>query len=212
MIEVEIKLEVSRDIDPGAGLTGKSIPQMPQNLPQPVKDFFNMHSAERYEYQHDVYYQHPCWDMRDKDLVLRNRNKAAFKNSNSRWIEQPVLQLITYKGPKTIDASGIKSREESEFKVPEKIWPVFENLGFTRAVEIKKGRFITSLKNNENINYEICLDMVAGLGIFLEVEVTIESTTTSADAALVIENFLKQNHLTGFKVEKRSYADLIENS
>jgi adenylate cyclase class 2 len=102
------------------------------------------------EFQHDVYFTHPCRDFRETDEALRIRRvKDRF--------------YLTYKGPK-LD-SETKTREELEYEVPEGVREILLKLGFSEYGTVKKKR-----ESYEVEGLEVCLDEVEGLGSFIEIE------------------------------------------
>jgi adenylate cyclase, class 2 len=104
------------------------------------------------ENHHDLYFNSQQRDFRKTDEALRIRIKE----------EGPRL---TYKGPK-LD-SETKSRKELTVKIddPLQMRAILESLGFVLSAEVKKSR--TKYSYGE---VTIALDVVEGLGSFLEVE------------------------------------------
>ncbi|MBU0762321.1 MAG: class IV adenylate cyclase [Candidatus Altiarchaeota archaeon] len=101
------------------------------------------------EIQEDVYFMHPCRDFKQTDEAFRIRKSDKL--------------YLTYKGPK--HPGDLKTREELEFEVTEKIFPLLERLGFKKAFTIKKERHIYELDG-----LTICCDQVEGIGEYVEIE------------------------------------------
>ncbi len=101
-------------------------------------------------HQRDVYYEHPCKSYAETDEAVRVRHE------NGRI-------FMTYKGPK-IDRTT-KTREEIEFQVPEDAELFLEKLGFVRKTEVIKERRLYHY-----MGFEVCVDHVRGLGVFIEIE------------------------------------------
>ncbi len=146
--------------------------------------------------QVDRYFRHPQRDFAQTDEALRLR-QVHDKN------------CITYKGPK-IDAQT-KTRRELELAI-EPGQPAFESwsellevLGFTPVREVSKDRLPGTI-TWEGGEIQLALDQVAGLGMFLELEVLAgENELDSAKkrlASLARELGLQQS-------ERRGYLDLL---
>ena len=105
------------------------------------------------ETQEDIYFTHPCRDFKETDEAIRLRQ------INNKF-------FLTYKGPK-ID-SETKTREEIEVAVEKNIIEILKMLGFREWMNIKKQR-----KTHKLNNLTVCLDDVAGLGKFMEVEIQV---------------------------------------
>ncbi len=110
----------------------------------------------RIESQSDIYFAAPYRDFAKTDEALRIRSLDG----------QAVL---TYKGPKLDGIS--KSRKEFETPVEEAAAiKILRALGFSEAGIVRKQREIFSAGE-----ITICLDLVEGLGEFLEVEIVAEN-------------------------------------
>jgi adenylate cyclase class 2 len=104
------------------------------------------------ETQEDLYFAHPCRDFASTDEALRLRRGGRSCS-------------MTYKGPK-IDAHT-KTRMEREVIVDDfnAAMEVLRSLGFEEVGAVKKKRRYYSLKG-----FDVMLDVVEGLGEFIEVE------------------------------------------
>lgn len=138
--------------------------------------------------ERDVYYSHPCRDFARTDEALRIR--ACGKKAD-----------LTYKGPK-LDAKS-KSREEIIIRLEDagKAAAMLERLGFRHVARVRKRRRVYVLGR-----FEVCVDRVAGLGNYAEVEAVApkrgyEKVRNEAIALLV--------RLGGNKMERRSYLELL---
>jgi len=101
-------------------------------------------------HQKDIYYDHPCKSYAETDESVRIRHE------NGRI-------FMTYKGPK-IDTTT-KTREEIEFSVPEDAERFLERTGFVKKIELVKERRLY-----HHDGFDICVDYVNGLGVFIEIE------------------------------------------
>ena len=113
----------------------------------------------------DVYFAHPARDFAKTDEALRIRRKGSFN-------------FITYKGPK-IDAAT-KTRREIELPLPPgeqaaQAWTeLIEALGFAPVGEVRKSRRKAHV-DWQGRSVEISLDEVAGLGVYVELELIAEA-------------------------------------
>jgi adenylate cyclase class 2 len=110
---------------------------------------------------------------------------------------------MTYKGRKFDRLS--KTREEIEVTVGDAAAAtrLLERLGFTPVAAVRKLRRMYELGD-----YTICLDDVAGLGTFVEVEARgVADIEKARDGALAL---LEQ--LTLHRTERRSYLELLLES
>ncbi len=206
--EFEIKLAIHKT---KMQLPDIANPEEYQQLPLPgsLENLLQKYPPNRFFVQEDAYFQHPCYDMRDKDYVLRRRSSLFYDRKKKGWQLKAEEDRLTWKGPANFN-DGVKSREESEFPSPGEIWTVLKRLGFVPALSVKKHRwtFPAHYKGHE---LEICLDAVQGLGIFLEVEIVLEESD-SENVSSLINGFLVDHHLEGFPAESLSYADLLSDS
>jgi adenylate cyclase class 2 len=106
--------------------------------------------------QDDVYFRHPCRDLRERDEALRLRREGG-------------SCTLTFKGRRV--GSGVKMREEIEAGVDDgaAAFALLKRLGFEEAFEIRKKRSIYSLEGAE-----VSLDSVEGLGEFMEIELILK--------------------------------------
>ena len=104
--------------------------------------------------QEDLYFTHPCRDLKEGDEALRLRREG--KN-----------YMLTFKGRRI--GKGAKIREELEVRVGDfdETATLLKRLGFEKAFIIKKRRKEFVLNG-----VTIALDSVEGLGEFVEIEVT----------------------------------------
>ncbi len=150
--------------------------------------------------QIDSYFNHPARDFARTDEALRLRRVGE-------------ANFITYKGPKLDQAT--KTRREIELPLAggaaaaEQYAELLEALGFRRVAEVRKQRRLLEIPW-EGCTIEAALDDVAGLGTFLELELSAEGAAdgpevqaakariASLAAALKLE-----------RSERRSYLELL---
>ena len=146
--------------------------------------------------QTDHYFNHPARDFSQTDEALRLR-QIGMEN------------FVTYKGPK-IDSTS-KTRKEIELplppgaEVPARFQELLIALGFRYVAAVSK------LRRQANISWrahqvELALDDVAGVGHFLELEISAaDATFESAKSALQqLANILNLG-----EQERRSYLELL---
>ena len=146
--------------------------------------------------QRDIYLSHPSRDFALTDEALRIRISAG-------------RNVITYKGP-LVDAVT-KTRREIEIPIGntdsdvEQWRELLEQLGFRAVHEVRKVRVPYAVEWKGR-SFEVAVDDVAGLGMFLEIEtIAAESDREAATAALL--QFAAEFDLQ--PTERRSYLRLL---
>ncbi|HTU24283.1 MAG TPA: class IV adenylate cyclase [Pirellulales bacterium] len=146
--------------------------------------------------QVDLYFAHPARDFAKTDEALRIRRVDG-------------QTRITYKGPK-IDRET-KTRQEIELPLPagattaDDFAGLLEALGFSPVAEVRKVRRTFAL---EWLGHEVeaALDDVAGLGHFVELELSADDETLSA-ARTALSSLAARLELG--TSERRSYLELL---
>jgi adenylate cyclase class 2 len=145
----------------------------------------------------DVYFAHPARDCAKTDEALRIRHKGS-------------ANFMTYKGPK-IDAAT-KTRREIDLSLPageqaaQQWTELIEALGFKPVGEVRKSRRKAHV-DWQGRSAEVSLDEVAGLGVYVELELIAEAE--GVDAAR--SNILSLAEALGLKnSERRSYLELLQ--
>jgi adenylate cyclase class 2 len=139
--------------------------------------------------QKDTYFNHPNRDFAETDEALRIR-------------EVDGKTFFTYKGPKM--DSVTKTREEIEIQVedPESSREFLLRLGF------KEVRVVNKIRIKYRINdFVVCLDEVAGLGQFVELEASCDDQDQVNELRESILKTLNEWDLT--KTERKSYLELL---
>lgn len=149
--------------------------------------------------QLDIYYRHPCRDMKASDEAIRVRCEGA-------------SALLTYKGKK--EGGGVKAREEIEVGLSsfEGGKAILERLGFREVASVFKDRKIFSL-NIKGIEFEIALDSVKGLGSYIEIEAKSEAGGEGAHGEKVKELLMEIADALSIEEDKmttKSYLELLE--
>jgi adenylate cyclase class 2 len=136
--------------------------------------------------QSDLYLSHPCRDFGRTDEALRLRRE------NER-------SILFYKGPK-VDRET-KTREELSTPIPdpESLTLILKKVGFEKVMEVEKVRRVYLL--NE---VEVSLDLVTGLGAFVELEVQDLELEKGRD---MLASVMRELGLE--RTERSSYLELL---
>jgi adenylate cyclase class 2 len=147
--------------------------------------------------QKDVYLSHPCRDFSRTDEAFRIRTQWEIDKGEIRT-------LMTYKGPKVSERS--KARIEREVEITgsssSEIMELFNGLGFSKVPAVEKVREHYKLED-----MEISLDLVTGLGLYIEVEVGSDDVEKAEDRIFEVLKMLGWTDL-----ERRSYLELLLSS
>jgi adenylate cyclase class 2 len=152
--------------------------------------------GERIE-QEDTYLKHPARDFARTGEAFRVRR---FGDHNA----------ITYKGPKR--QGPTKTREEIEILFEsgpgslQKLLQLFEMLGFQAVTSIRKVRTPYHLTFQAHA-IEVVLDVVEGIGTYVEVETIVEAENQMPEAQRTVVELAARLGLT--EVEPRSYLRMV---
>ena len=136
----------------------------------------------------DAYFNHPCRDFAASDEALRVRRVGESVS-------------LTYKGPRV--GPG-KTRREVSVTVDGDVEGLLAALGFREVARVVKRRRYYSLGD-----VTVALDWVEGLGVFVEVEVSV------GDESLVEEGFRRvmdvalRLGLDPSAMERRTYLEMV---
>jgi len=135
----------------------------------------------------DVYFGHPSRDFGKTDEAIRLRKKEDGAE-------------LTYKGPR-MKGTLAKAREEISVKVedPLSVQRILERLGFRETYTVTKKRSAYQL---DKLRVEV--DLVDGLGEFVELEVLTESPDR---AAALFETARAELGLS--RLEQKTYLELL---
>lgn len=158
---------------------------------EPVAEALNTLDANllREIRQIDTYFMDADGLLKKNDCGLRIRQE---------WIDGKQSALITFKGAKV--NSPYKSRPEFETGVDDAdiTAKIFESLGYKKRITVEKKRIVWKLDG-----CDVCLDNVARLGCFVEVEGPDEP---------VIAGVLEKLELQDEPILKRGYAAMTANA
>lgn len=152
----------------------------------------------------DIYFRHPCRDLKATDEAFRLRSL----NDSS---------CVTYKGKRR--TGPVKTRPEIELPVThsdrESWLTMFTQLGFTPLPAVVKRRE-TFAQSADNAGQDggaqatllhVTIDQVEQLGSFAEIELIVSAESELQQAAERIERVAKQLGLQ--KVQPRSYLSML---
>ena len=134
----------------------------------------------------DVYYAHPCRDLKITDEVLRVRYSGGSKT-------------LTYKSRRR--GRFAKEREEVEVSVVGDIEELLGRVGFREAVTVRKKRSYYRVGGMAVVS----LDRVDGLGCFVEIE-SLEGGEET------IERIAEALGLAGASMIRESYVEMLYGS
>ncbi|RXA19019.1 class IV adenylate cyclase [Methanosarcina sp. MSH10X1] len=142
------------------------------------------------ESQSDIYFAAPYRDFARTDEALRIRSLDG-------------EAVLTYKGPKLDRVS--KTRKEFETSVDEAATiEILHALGFSEAGVVRKKREVFTAGE-----ITVCLDVVEGLGEFLEVEIVAENENELETSRAKLFELLKQFGAGEKDSIRTSYLEMV---
>jgi adenylate cyclase class 2 len=141
--------------------------------------------------QEDLYFRHPCRDLKGRDEALRLRREGG-------------SCVLTFKGRRT--GSGMKAREEIEARVDGGVEAVsiLKRLGFEEAVVVHKKRSVYALEGAE-----ISIDSVVGLGVFVEIEMVLRDGAPREGIGKKLHSLADRLKVPREKLTTESYLELL---
>jgi adenylate cyclase class 2 len=144
------------------------------------------------ERQRDAYFNHPARDFAETDEALRVRTVGE-------------TSVVTYKG--AVVGETAKSREEVETGIEdaERFARILTRLGFRPTLVVEKTRrsFAVDWAGRQ---VTACLDLVAGLGLFCELELMAEEGSREAAERTV---WSLAERLSLSVMERKSYLEML---
>lgn len=187
MLEVEAKAKIVRTEDQ------VEMEAAARNMLVKVEEMGagNLRKVEQY----DLYLNHPCKDFGRTDEAFRIRAERT-EEAEDWYIK------MTYKGPMLSDVTKARVEKEIELKegtTLECVQEMFSSVGLEVAGEVKKNRWILEIGD-----IEISIDMVEGLGTYLEVEILTENLTEAESRILDLLDSLEL-----MERDRTSYLELL---
>ena len=160
---------------------------------------------EKFEYlsenvEEDTYYT-------DKEEVfIRDRICLRTRKTNNDQLE------LTYK-PKTDNRTEQYGKKECNIEINvkdyEDIQFVLEELGFSKYISFKKHRK-TYTKTINNIEHNIMLDSIEGVGDFVELEMIVHTKEEQENSREELDEFVKRMGCSSLKEKDRPYRDIVK--
>lgn len=145
----------------------------------------------------DVYFNGTERDFRRTDEALRLR-------SVQRLPDGPRESLITYKGPKLDRVSNARTEYETGVSDGGTAQKLLEALGYRPLAVVDK---IRQTYRREDVT--LCLDEVAGLGRFLELEILVPGEEQREAAVSRLLALLEELGIPRDQLSRRSYLELL---
>ena len=152
--------------------------------------------------QEDVYFRHPCRDLKERDEALRLRQEGK-------------ETILTFKGKKI--GAFAKMREELEVSVGsfKETAAILKKLGFSEGFVIRKRRAVYKVGD-----IAVSLDSVEGLGEFIEVEAqaatagadTVDGLHLLEEAKAKVFEVVDKLGLQRDRLSTASYLELLESA
>lgn len=141
--------------------------------------------------QDDVYFKHPCRDLRERDEALRLRREGG-------------RCILTFKGKRV--GAGLKMREEVEAGVDDgaAAATMLKRLGFEEAFAIRKRRRVYSMEGAE-----VSLDSVEGLGEFVEIELILKEGEPGEGLREKLHSMAEKLRIPKERLTTESYLELL---
>lgn len=181
MLEVELK----------ASLTDRAADDVPARIP--ALGFV----PEDVVRETDIYFNGIERDFRRTDEALRLRSVQFLPDGRRE-------SLLTYKGPKLDRISNTRTEYETAVSNGETAKKLLEALGCREFAAVEKIRRTYRLED-----VKLCLDEVAGLGSFLELEILAGSEDCRAAAVDRLLALLDGLGISRDSLSRRSYLELL---
>lgn len=150
--------------------------------------------------EEDTYYT-------DKDLIFVN-NRICLR---TRKINEDYLEL-TYK-PKSDNLTEKYGKKEVNIKIDAKDYSdikyVLTELGYLEYVSLKKHRKTYSKEIN-NVEYNIMIDKIDGVGNFIELEILVDTEEEQKKLHDELDNFVERMSCSKLKEKEKPYRDIVK--
>ena len=143
----------------------------------------------------DKYYDNANGDVKNSDSALRIRRVTDLDTNKS-------ICQINYKGKKMDTVSMSRQEYETEVIDAEAMNQILESLGY-----IAVRPFVIKVRNEYSFNdTNACVDIVEGLGEYLELEVMVETEEQKPDALKSIDTILNK---LGYNIEETTNVSYL---
>src|ERR1043165_1227980 len=141
----------------------------------------------------------------EDNIVLDRRGELRTKGALLRVRKFGKYSLATFKGPMSIEAGGIKTREEVQTGVEsfELAIQLFDSLGFKPVFRYQKYREVWRVRD-----VEVVIDRTP-IGEYFEIEGQIDLIRSlTADLGMEMEQAIRQTYADLYRQARRTRADL----
>lgn len=154
---------------------------------------------------HEVEETDTYFTDKDKEFV-RTRTCLRIRKVNSEYME------LTYKSKSSQDTERYGKKEVNIQIKPtdyEDLVTVLQGLGFIKYVEFTKYRKVYS-KKDDNIEYNIMLDKIKGMGDFAEFEIITHEDVSNSEREKRLADFIADFNMTNGVEKKKPYRDIAK--
>jgi len=144
----------------------------------------------------------------EDNIVLDRRGELRTKGALLRVRKFGKYSLATFKGPMSIEAGGIKTREEVQTGVEsfELAIQLFDSLGFKPVFRYQKYREVWRFRD-----VEVVLDRTP-IGEYFEIEGPVDMIKTiAADLGMSFDQAIRLTYADLYRQARRTRADLPEH-
>ena len=154
---------------------------------------------------HEVEETDTYFTDKDKEFV-RTRTCLRIRRIDSNYME------LTYKAKSSQDTERYGKKEVNIQIKPtdyEDLVTVLSGLGYIKYVEFTKYRKVYSKKDN-NVEYNIMLDNIKGIGDFVEFEIITHEDVSNSEREKKLADFIDECNMTNGVEKKKPYRDIAK--
>lgn len=154
-------------------------------------------------------------ELIEEDTYYTDKNFTFIQDRiclRTRKVDNNFLEL-TYKPKSDNNKSEKYEKREVNLKLEPKdsedIKYILEELGFIEYVSFKKYRKIYSKIIND-VQYNIMLDNIDGIGNFIELEILVNTEKQKREFDDELDNFIKRMNCDKLKQKEKPYRDIVK--
>lgn len=154
---------------------------------------------------HEVEETDTYFTDKDKEFV-RTRTCLRIRRIDSKYME------LTYKAKSSQNTERYGKKEVNIQVKPtdyEDLVTVLSGLGYIKYVEFTKYRKVYSKKEN-NVEYNIMLDNIKGIGDFVEFEIITHEDVSNSEREKKLADFIDEFNMTNGVEKKKPYRDIAK--
>lgn len=154
---------------------------------------------------HEVEETDTYFTDKDKEFV-RTRTCLRIRRIDSKYME------LTYKAKSSQNTERYGKKEVNIQIKPtdyEDLVTVLSGLGYIKYVEFTKYRKVYSKKDN-NVEYNIMLDNIKGIGDFVEFEIITHEDVSNSEREKKLADFIDEFNMTNGVEKKKPYRDIAK--